>query len=621
MQPLLPRHPLRHDDAMDAAVAILIQVVNWPLAALVAWRVATRRVPAVAGIGVAVLLALTAVVAWDPETTAALARTAVVLLNMTLAVLLAVYPDGRVVPRWIIVPAGVEIAVQVGDLFSGLRWEQVQPWWSAHFLITWGVMLLGGQLYRYVRRSSTDERERTRWPLLGLVTVFLAFTLWSIAAAAGAASLEAPWLANLLLGIPAPMFAVGLLAPSILSVDRLLRFVVRWGLWAVVVATAAWLTGLMTIGMDARAAAWSVGIVAAVIGVPAAIATRGIADVVVLGRRPDPLRSLGVLGARLETTVDPRAVASEVVSTLTQELGLTGAALRGEPWLAAASGADPGADAAAFPIWYQGELLGELVVAPRAGEGKITPGDRIAVEQICRQAAPALHGARVMGQLIDARARVVHAREDERKRLRRDLHDELAPTFAGLGLSAAAVEALARAGDDRAANAAAALVAGLNSATRQLREVAYDLRPPVLDDRGLIAAIEDRVVTADAVPIVRLEAPPGRLELRAAVELAALRIAQEAVMNVRRHAAASDCIIRLQLVGDALRVSISDDGRGMPDQRRDGVGMKSMRERAEELGGSFRVDSRRGGGTVIEVSLPLVTRPITASTSALGVIM
>ena len=101
------------------------------------------------------------------------------------------------------------------------------------------------------------------------------------------------------------------------------------------------------------------------------------------------------------------------------------------------------------------------------------------------------------------------AREEERKRLRRDLHDELAPTFAGLGLSAAAVEAFARAGDDRAADAAERLVTGLHAATRQLREVAYDLRPPVLDDRGLAAAIRERVAAPGSLPVVEVDAPNG----------------------------------------------------------------------------------------------------------------
>jgi signal transduction histidine kinase len=597
-------------DPMDAGVVILVQVVNWPLAALVAWRAATRRIPPVAGAGVAVLLVAAAVAAWDPASEAGFSRVAVVVVNATLAVLLAVYPDGRPVPRWILIPAAIEVALQAGNLLSGLRWE-TQPWWPAHFIVTWGLLLFGGQLYRYIRRSSVDERERSRWPLLGLMVMIVAFTLWTIAAAAGVAPVDSTWFAGLLLAIPAPMFAVGLVAPRAVRVDRMLRLVVRWGLWAVVVAVVAWSAALVTSGLDPIGAAWITAGAAAVVAVPAALGLRRVADLVVYGRKADPLRTLDQLGGRLEASVDPRDVPSEIVATVTGALGVSGATLRGAPPLEATAGDPPvgGEGDEGIPIRYQGELLATLVVRPRPGDRQLAAQDRALIEQVCRQAAPALHGARVLGELIEARSRIVRASEEERKRLRRDLHDDLAPTFAGLGLSAAAVEALTRAGDDRAGDAAAALVGGLHSATRQLRDVAYDLRPPVLDDRGLVAAIEDRVVSTDAIPMVRLDAPRGPWDLPAAVELAALRIVQEAVMNVRRHAAASECIVSLREGADGLEVTIVDDGRGLPAHRHDGVGLRSMRERAEEVGGILRVRRRRERGTIVEAVLPVRAAP------------
>ena len=225
--------------------------------------------------------------------------------------------------------------------------------------------------------------------------------------------------------------------------------------------------------------------------------------------------------------------------------------------------------------------------------------------QICGQAAPALHSARVVAELADARSRIVFAREEERKRLRRDLHDDLAPTFAGLGLAAAAVETFSRNGDGRAADAAARLVAGLRAATRQLRDVAYDLRPPVLDDRGLVAAIEERLSAPGTVPVIRVDAPQERLELPAAVESAALRIVQEAVTNVRRHAAASVCIVTVRLDGGMLRLSVADDGVGIPAPSRGGMGMRSMAERAAEVGGELSATRRSAGGTLVEVALPV----------------
>ncbi|WP_203582146.1 sensor histidine kinase [Microbacterium hibisci] len=590
---------------MDLAVAILVQVVNWPLAALVAWRAAFRRVPAVVGAAVVVLLAAAAIAAWDPLAAGPFSRVAVAFVQMSVVVLLALYPDGRPVPRWILIPATAEIAIQLGNLIAGLRWEE-QAWWPAHYLVTWGLLLFGGQLYRFLSRSSVDGRERVQWPLLGLLVMVISFVLWSIAAVAGVAAFDATWFANLLLAIPAPAFAVGLLAPRMARVDQLLRLVLHGGLWAVSVAIVAWAAAVATVAMPPVPRAWTTAVVTAIAAVPAAYGARRLADLVVYGRRADALRTLDELGGRLEASADPREVPAEIVATVTDAWGLAGAALRGDPLLAATAGelgtvAD---EIAAFPIRYQGDLLATLEVAPRRGDRQLTAQDRAVIEQICRQAAPALHGARVMGELIDARTRVVHAREEERKRLRRDLHDELAPTFAGLGLSAAAVQTLTRAGDERATDAAATLVEGLRSATRQLRDVAYDLRPPVLDDRGLIAAIEERVATEEGSPSVRLEAPPSRVELPAAVELAALRIVQEAVMNVRRHAAATRCVVRIELDATHLAVSVADDGRGFPAHLREGLGMRSMRERTEELGGSLQILDADEGGTIVAVRLP-----------------
>ncbi|MET0734176.1 MAG: histidine kinase [Microbacterium sp.] len=598
---------------MDLAVTILTQLVNWPLAGLVAWRAAQGRAP-LAGWATVAILVVGAVAAWDPPSEQAFARVAVAVTNSALVLLFAVYPDGRFVPRWTMFVVAAEFAVQLGNLLSGLAWEN-QPWWPWHFPVTWGLLIIGGQIHRYRSRSSIDERERTRWPLLAIVVLILAFSLWSflsLGLEAGASLGSATWFANFLFILPGVGFATGLLAPRILPVERVLHATLAWGLWAVLVTGAAWGLSVAFAALAPAARAWMTAVIAAGIAVPALWATRRLADLVVYGRRTDALRALDDLGGRLEASVDLQVVPSRIAETMTGSLGLAGAEVRGgTPALTASSGRAPdGGDSglAEYPIRYQGELVATLVVLPRPGDAELTPHDRSVIEQICRQAAPALHGARVMTELIDARSRVVHAREEERKRLRRDLHDELAPTFAGLGLSAAAVEALSRVGDERASDAAAALVSGLHSATRQLRDVAYDLRPPVLDDRGLIAAIEDRVVIAGAVPTVRLEAPAARLDLPAAVELAALRIVQEAVMNVRRHAAAASCVVSVAIDGDDLALRIEDDGRGFAAGRRNGVGMRSMRERAEELSGTFHAGSARRGGAVIDVRLPLRAR-------------
>ena len=594
---------------MDLAVAVLILAVNLPLAGLLAWRAAQRRVPVFAAAASIVLLLASCSAAWDPAAEGPPARAAIAVANISLAVLLAVYPDGRFTPRWIAVPALVEVGLQAGNLATGFAWEQ-QAWWPWHFLFTWVPLLLGGQLYRYVRRSSVAERERARWPLFALLAMVLGFLLWTIAVAAGAASEDANWLANLLLDLPAAAFAVGLLTPRLLAVDRLLRVVLgarhlgaggrtrgvggltwRGGRARRAVqhgsrvwrprssrcrsrsALAGWPTRSCRVGTPMRCAPWS----------PWAT-----------GSPPPSIRG-----------ASPR----EIVEGVTGALGVRYAGVQGANGVAAESGEIGDAETSRFPITYAGEELGELVVAPRPGEAQLTSSDRVVLAQICAQAAPALNSARVVAELEEARSRIVFAREEERKRLRRDLHDELAPTFAGLGLSAAAVEAFARAGDDRAADAAERLVTGLHAATRQLREVAYDLRPPVLDDRGLAAAIRERVAAPGSLPVVEVDAPERRLVLPAAVESAALRITQEAVANVRRHAAASRCTVTLGLEPGMLRLDVVDDGRGLPTRVSAGVGLRSMHERAAEVRGTVEVARRAEGGTRVTARLPAPALP------------
>jgi signal transduction histidine kinase len=115
-----------------------------------------------------------------------------------------------------------------------------------------------------------------------------------------------------------------------------------------------------------------------------------------------------------------------------------------------------------------------------------------------------------------------------------------------------------------------------------------------------VAADSSDGLQTDVEPVQSL--PP----LPAAVEVAAFRIAQEAFTNVVRHAHAHRCQIRLHMSDAALRLEVEDDGVGLPDIRRAGIGLASMRERAEELGGGFTIGPRPAGGTYVEVLLPLM---------------
>jgi signal transduction histidine kinase len=582
---------------------ILVQLVSWPLVAALARRAVQGRASPVAWVVIALLAAYagTALV----ETTAdAWSRGLFAVMSVTVVLLFGLFPDGRFTPRWIVVPVSIEIALQVIDVASGFALG-AEPWWPWHFIATLGVTLLGGQVYRYRRRSSVEERERTRWPMLAVLAMVFAYTLWAIVGVGlGLAQESGSSLAVLLSVLPGVGFALGLLAPRWLNVDVALRWCILLGCSSITLATTILATMALAEGLGARAEerTWIAVAVAAGLTIPVVGLSRRAADRFVYGRRPSPLRALEELETRLAQLADPRGVPATILGAVTESLAVGGARLIVGDTVRAEGGTASSEEQ--FPITYRDERLATLVVAPRPGETTLIARDRSVITRIGALAGPALHGARLVNELVEARARVVIAREDERRRLRRDLHDDLAPTLAGLGLSAAVLEKLSRAGDTRAGDAATELADRLQAASRQVRSIAYNLRPPVLDDRGLIAAIEE-TVGPGGPPKVSVVAAPDRLELPAAVEACALRIIQEAVVNVRRHAAASCCEVTIVAEAHTLSIEIVDDGIGFAQRRRAGIGMRSMTERASEIGGRVRFDSEVGRGTRVSVWLPV----------------
>jgi signal transduction histidine kinase len=207
---------------------------------------------------------------------------------------------------------------------------------------------------------------------------------------------------------------------------------------------------------------------------------------------------------------------------------------------------------------------------------------------------------------------LVSAREEERRRLRRDLHDGLGPHLASQMLTIDAIGKLLKRDSTQAESFLQDLKHQAQAAISDIRRLVYDLRPPTLDDLGLVAALCEGARHYQQSGLrIDIDAPERLPPLPAAVEVAAYRITQEALTNVVRHAQATTCQVRLGLDdansnGRGLRLEIQDDGRGLPPQYRTGVGCQAMRERATELGGRFVIESQNGGGTQVSVWLPLL---------------
>jgi signal transduction histidine kinase len=304
-----------------------------------------------------------------------------------------------------------------------------------------------------------------------------------------------------------------------------------------------------------------------------------------------------------------------IVETVAEALKLPYVAIElkaDDKFIRAASAGEPVDKSLMLPLLYQSETLGQLVLGRRSSEVDFSVADQTLLGDLARQASAAAYASHLMADLQRSRERLVTAREEERRRLRRDLHDGLGPELATMAMQSEAARDLLTSDPVQANALLSDLTEQLQAATADIRRLIHELRPPALDDLGLLGALRNQIIQFErsGVQIV-LDAPNTLPALPAATEVAAYRITVEALNNVVRHAEARGC--RVEIASDAasghLRIAISDDGRGMPNGRQAGVGLASMRERAAELGGVCAIERAEAGGTRVHMLLPLGSTP------------
>ncbi len=260
-----------------------------------------------------------------------------------------------------------------------------------------------------------------------------------------------------------------------------------------------------------------------------------------------------------------------------------------------------------FPVLYKSEVVGQLVVVPEDTR-EPTPEERHLLASIARGAGSAAQVVRQEHDLLRARERLVLAREEERRRLRRNLHDTIGPTLAALSLKAGSVRNLIEQDLPAAQEQLNELRELIHVVITDIRRVVYNLRPPALDELGMLPAIQEQARQSSTGGLqVSVHAPDQMPPLSAAVEVAAYRIVMEALTNVERHAHARNCRISLS-VNEKVSIEVVDDGVGLPAKHRAGVGIASMRERVAELGGSCTIELPAEGGTRVLAFLPAGSR-------------
>jgi two-component system, NarL family, sensor kinase len=331
-------------------------------------------------------------------------------------------------------------------------------------------------------------------------------------------------------------------------------------------------------------------------------------NVLIYGQHDDPYVLISQVNQQLQTMASPQSTLPAVAQTIAHTLKLPYLAIEihhNSTPLRIEFGRPPtGAELTALPLLYLDKPMGELHAATRRANEALSEGDVSLLRDVAQQIGIALHAAQLTAELQASRERLVMAREEERRRIRNDLHDGLAPTLSSVQMQLGAIRNLIQQNPAQAEAIANDLRDDLRQATAEIRQLVYDLRPPMLDELGLVGAIKSFRVTGTELHF-EVIAPEPMPALSAAVEVAVYRIVSEAVHNVIKHAQATACVVCIEVAEGRLSLSVTDNGRSFPAKLKAGVGLHSMKERAAEVGGTFSLQPGPDGGLRVTATLPL----------------
>ncbi|MBD0381086.1 sensor histidine kinase [Paenibacillus sp. WST5] len=561
------------------------------------------------------------------------------------------FPTGRFVPKWTLILAILLSVIRAPGFIAPDTVFDLQNiseiLFFAWFFI-WTASLVAIQWYRYKKEMGPLERQQTKWvvyglslALSGLIGLTVVFIIWE------------PKLNN----DPFLMYAleIGIHLSMIIIAITLIMAILRRRLWDIdPLVNRTLLYGILTFCVVGAyvASVWYIGRllnlqhhlfvslvatgIVAVMFAPVKEKVQRWINRLMYGEKDNPYSVLTKLGKKLEEPLPPEEVLLVVVRTIREALRLPYGYLAfqqdGEVWMTIKDG-KPQPECEEHFIVHQGEVLGSLFLAPRAIGEPFTPSDRSFIETLIRQAGAVVKGVKVSlelkvlaADLQESRERLVLAREEERRRLRSNLHDDLAPRLASLALTAAAAEELLVTDKQATKAILTELRSTIRSTVAEIRSMVHELRPPALDELGIVGAIKERMNDVSS-PIQRVQKWGGLPDLQfhlnvpaelpalpAAVEVAAYRIVTEAIVNVVRHSGASICSVSLMIDEPAgmLNLEVLDNGTGFGSKTRQdkvgGIGLQSMRERAEELGGSCKIEKGSQGGTRLIALLPVNTQ-------------
>ncbi len=563
----------------------------------------------------------------------------------------ALFPDGRFLPKRTAIPLASFGAIKLaGMAFPGsIADHNTWPLWPALLLFVVPIAaLLYSQFYRYRRTSSAEQRQQTKWVVYGLAVGLTAFIAISLLFnpdlyRSPAAFIYLNGSLHLFLLIIPITLCLAILRLRLWDIDPVVN---RTIVYLTLTASIALLYGASIIYLstlfrsdDRFLPSLISTLLVAILFAPLKSRLQRIVDRLLKGRHDDPYGMLSELRMLLMKPLPPEAMLEAIVRYARQALSIPYAAiaieLNGQERLAAEDAEHAAATSNySVPVIHRGRKVAVFHAASRPGE-PFTQEDLRLLDVWLGHAGPVVDNYRMtngMKLLADdlqrSRERLVLAREEERRMLRRNLHDELAPRLAAIGLHATAAEMNVRTNPAAATEQLSELRQVVRSSISDIRALVREMRPASLDEWGLVGAVQERIRELTA-PLqlmeasdadypdyrglyIAFDAPKQLPPLPAAVEVAAYWIMTESIANVVRHAEASVCKVKLALAQErgALTIEVADDGVGV-DERvlgatpSAGIGVGSLRERAAELGGDCAIERMPSGGTRVRASLPI----------------
>lgn len=608
---------------MRYAAVILATAVPVVLGLLVVTRSSQRRIGwylVAHGVCVGLLLVPGGTTSTGPAMLAAdqLASGSWVLLFLWLVLIAYLLPDGRPLSRrwqlWVRVGLVGVVLFVVGAAGDTSGFEEAHkgqvppvPWLPeavSDVIGSVGLLLVVGLFFGSVlavrsrlKRTTGSARQRLLWLLWGALTAPLALLLeWAdYFLLSGLEWLSYAALIVVSVALPTTI-AIAILRHRLFDIQVVLSRTLTYGalVVGVVAVYALLLLAAKRLVGNSDAGGLVAVVVVAVAVHPAYSWLRRRIEVWVYGYRSDPQRALRLLGDRAESA-QPDELTASITAAVAEALRVD--RVRVEP-----SGVTPDGDhVVRTPLVHRGEPLGDLVLEVPPGR-VLSPADLSLLHDLARHAAVLVRSEQQGDELRESRSRIVAGREEERRRLRRDLHDGVGPSLAAIVLKLNAAQSRA---DVTVRNGLLAEAREeVKEAITEVRRLVDDLRPPAIDEVGLLAAIRQRALALSGEVTIEVTGPDDVPALPAAVEVAAFRIASEAMTNVARHSGASRCLVDMEVDG-SLQLTVSDNGSGTDRTTTRGVGWTSMRERAAELGGSCTITSSPGGGVVVRAVLPL----------------